>query len=96
MLVIFFLQSEKVLPPIKNLQEDIFEDDKIEINGWQFGYSPKAIKKSKEQSETIFGKFWKWREWLCRFYSFYLKFDNLVILLCEYKTDKKRKIHLQF
>ena len=54
MLVIFFLQSENVLPPIRNLQKDISEDDKIEINGWQFGYSLQVIKKSKDQTETIF------------------------------------------
>ena len=95
MLVIFFLQSENVLPPIQNLQKDILEGDKIEINGWQFGYSPKAIKMRKEQSETIFGKFWKWREWLCRFYSFYLKFDYETFVISPYAGIGIPRKHFQ-
>ena len=95
MLVIFFLQSENVLPPIRNLQKDISEDDKIEINGWHFGYSLQVIKKSKDQTETIFGNVWKWREWLCRFYSFYLKFDYETFVISPYAGKGISRKHFE-
>ena len=75
MLVIFFLQAECVLPPIKKFQENLMEEENILIDGWQFGYNKEVVQNVKDDITQRFEKNWSWKDWLCRFFTFYLKFD---------------------
>ena len=75
MLVIFFLQSEKIVPSVRKLQEGISEEESTTVGGWQFGYNKKEMDMLKHNMAKYFEKTWKWKEMLCRFFKFYLNFD---------------------
>ena len=81
MLVIFFFQSESILPSIKRLQENMATEESITIDGWQFGYDKKQINCLKNDLKKILTDNFKWLEWFKKFFQFYLSFDyeNLVI-----------------
>ena len=74
MLVIFFLQCENILPPVKKLQENLDDQESILIEGWQFAYKNYYLEHVKDYiAEHPEGRFrpWRWKEWLCRFFDFY-------------------------
>ena len=81
MLVIFFFQSETILPSVKKLQENMAVEESVTIDGWQFGYAKTQIRCLKNDLNKTLTDNFKWSEWLKKFYQFYMSFDyeNLVI-----------------
>lgn len=81
MLVIFFFQTEKVLPSVKKFQENLKSEDSVSIDGWEYGIDKKEMEDLKDNVDKILKDDFKWKEWLSKFFHFYLSFDyeNLVI-----------------
>ena len=84
MMVLFFLQLEHVLPSVMILQEDLMASEKLEIGGWEYGYRMLYLGNVKEYIlEHSEGK-WRWKNWLYKFFDFYLRFNYEELVISPY------------
>ena len=82
MMIIFYLQCENILPPVKKLQENLSDEESIVIDGWQFGYNKTYAENIKDYTNEH--SEWKWKSWLHRFFYFYLSFSYEDLVLSPY------------
>ena len=75
MLVIFFFQNENVLPSVKRLQDNLRNEEKVVIDGWEFGVDNREINKIKSHVDETLNEKFEWVTWLRKFFLFYLSFD---------------------
>ena len=65
--------KKQLIERLKKFQENLMEEENILIDGWQFGYNKEVVQNVKDDITQRFEKNWSWKDWLCRFFTFYLK-----------------------